>query len=86
MSTEDTLELVKRVARKRMLSSNKFDRYMRAMDEVVPDETREERHKRLADLHWALFDTPPPFNREAERPGQQAELPLEGDDASIHRY
>ncbi len=76
MSKEDAVELAKRVARKRMKNSDKFDRYMRAMEEVIPDETREEREKRLADLHWELFDEPPPFNPKAERPGQQPELPL----------
>lgn len=79
MSKDDTLELVKRVARKRMRSSEKFDRYERAKEEVIPGETADERKKRLADLHWGLFDAPPPFNPKAERPEHQHELPLGGE-------
>ena len=79
MSKDDTLELVKRVARKRLSKSDKFDRFIRATEEIVPDETSDERKKRLTDMHWELFGEAPPFNPKAERPGQQPELPLEGE-------
>ncbi len=80
MNKEDAVEIVKELARKRMANrgqeSARFDRYMRALEVEISGETKEERLKRLADLHWELFDEPPPFNPKAERPGHQPELPL----------
>ncbi len=73
--TDETVELVKRVARRRLSGTNKFDRYMRAMDEAIDGESREEREKRLTELHWALFDEAPPFNPSAPRPDDQVGHP-----------
>jgi len=75
---DDLRDLVFGVARKRMATSQLFDRWVRAFEEKVPDETAEERKARLTELHWELFDEAPPFDRSAERPKHQGELPLEG--------
>ena len=76
MADRELIELVTRIAKKRLGRSNRLERWARLLEENIVGETPEERDKRLADAYWKLFDEIPSFARRRPASKSQASFPF----------